>query len=56
MAKGSIGSVLANSVFYTFGNMLLKVFSFFLIPLYTAYLQPDQYGYEVVRGERQAVL
>lgn len=24
--------------------MLLKVFSFFLIPLYTAYLQPDQYG------------
>lgn len=44
MAKGSIGSVLANSVFYTFGNMLLKVFSFFLIPLYTAYLQPDQYG------------
>lgn len=44
MAKAGIGSVLANSVLYTFGNMLLKVFSFFLIPLYTTYLQPDQYG------------
>lgn len=44
MAKVGIGSVLVNSVLYTFGNMLLKVFSFFLIPLYTTYLQPDQYG------------
>lgn len=36
--------VLINSALYTFGNLLLKVFSFFLIPLYTTYLAPEQYG------------
>lgn len=36
--------VLKNSLFYTFGNLLLKAFSFFLIPLYTSYLSPEQYG------------
>lgn len=37
-------AVLTNSIFYTFGNILLKVFSFLLIPLYTAFLVPEQYG------------
>lgn len=36
--------VLKNSFFYTIGNLLLKAFSFFLIPLYTSYLSPEQYG------------
>ncbi len=36
--------VLTNSLLYTSGNVLLKFFSFLLIPLYTAYLSPEQYG------------
>lgn len=36
--------VFKNSFFYTIGNLLLKAFSFFLIPLYTSYLSPEQYG------------
>lgn len=36
--------VLKNSLWYTLGNILLKFFSFLLIPLYTLYLSPDQYG------------
>lgn len=37
-------SVLTNSFLYTAGNLLLKAFSFFLIPLYTAYLSTEEYG------------
>lgn len=29
---------------YTSGNILLRFFSFLLIPLYTAFLVPEQYG------------
>lgn len=36
--------VIRNSIWYTLGNILLKFFSFLLIPLYTCYLSPDQYG------------
>ena len=36
--------VIKNSMFYTFGNLLLKAFSFFLIPLYTGFLSPEEYG------------
>lgn len=36
--------VLANSLMYTSGNILLRFFSFLLIPLYTAFLVPEQYG------------
>ncbi len=36
--------VLINSVTYTVGNILLKAFSFFLIPLYTSYLSTAEYG------------
>lgn len=36
--------VLTNSLLYTSGNVLLKFFSFLLIPLYTSFLTPDQYG------------
>lgn len=41
---GQKKDVLKNSFFYTIGNLLLKAFSFFLIPLYTSYLSPEQYG------------
>lgn len=37
-------SVLTNSFLYTAGNLLLKAFSFFLIPLYTAFLSTEEYG------------
>lgn len=37
-------SVLGNSIIYTFGNLLLKACSFFLIPLYTSYLSTEEYG------------
>lgn len=36
--------VIRNSIWYTLGNILLKFFSFLLIPLYTCYLSPEQYG------------
>lgn len=36
--------VISNSLYYSLGNVLLKLFSFFLIPLYTAYLTTEQYG------------
>lgn len=37
-------NVYVNSILYSGGNILLKAFSFFLIPLYTAYLSTEQYG------------
>lgn len=40
----SKSAVIKNSFGYTFGNLLLKAFSFFLIPLYTNYLSTEQYG------------
>jgi len=36
--------ILKNSVIYTFSNLLLKAFSFFLLPLYTSYLSTKDYG------------
>lgn len=33
-----------NSILYTIGNLMLKAFSFFLIPLYTAFLSTEEYG------------
>lgn len=36
--------VITNSLMYTVGNILLRFFSFLLIPLYTAFLVPEQYG------------
>jgi O-antigen/teichoic acid export membrane protein len=37
-------TVLANSFYYTFSSLLIKAFGFFLLPLYTAYLSPNDYG------------
>ena len=42
--QSSRKDVIANSAWYTLGNILLRFFSFLLIPLYTSYLFPDQYG------------
>lgn len=36
--------VITNSILYTFNSILLKAFSFFLLPLYTAYLTTEDYG------------
>lgn len=42
--QSSNKDVIKNSIWYTLGNILLKLFSFLLIPLYTGYLSPAQYG------------
>ncbi len=36
--------VLGNSLIYTINDLLLKAFTFFLLPLYTAYLSTEDYG------------
>lgn len=36
--------VLVNSVIYSFSGLLIKCFSFFLLPLYTVYLSTEDYG------------
>ncbi|MGE4283583.1 MAG: lipopolysaccharide biosynthesis protein [Clostridia bacterium] len=36
--------VLANSFYYTFSSFLVKAFGFFLLPVYTEYLSPGDYG------------
>ncbi len=36
--------VLGNSLIYTVNDVLLKAFTFFLLPLYTAYLSTEDYG------------
>ena len=36
--------VLKNSTLYTFTTLLQKGAAFFLLPLYTAYLTPEDYG------------
>ncbi len=40
----AIGKVLKNSGIYTVVSILQKCISFFLLPLYTAYLTPSDYG------------
>lgn len=45
MSNESSGKrVLINSMLYTLSGLLLKCFSFFLLPLYTAYLTKEEYG------------
>lgn len=36
--------LLQNSIIYTFFNVIQKAIAFFLLPLYTAYLTPEDYG------------
>lgn len=36
--------LVSNISFYTLGNMLPKAASFFLLPIYTSYLNPSEYG------------
>src|SRR5690625_1802298 len=36
--------VLENSFLYTFSSLLIKAMGFFLLPLYTAFLTPEDYG------------
>ena len=44
MAKVDSKRVLSNSIIYTISGLLQKCFSFFLLPLYTAYLTTEDYG------------
>jgi len=43
-SQSSGKKVLVNSVIYSFSGLLLKCFSFFLLPLYTSYLTTEDYG------------
>lgn len=40
----SNGKIISNSIIYTVSGILIKCFSFFLLPLYTAYLTTEDYG------------
>lgn len=40
----STRKVISNSVIYTISGLLLRCFSFFLLPLYTAFLTTEDYG------------
>lgn len=45
MSEASSGKkVILNSIVYSCSGLLLKCFSFFLLPLYTAYLTTEDYG------------
>lgn len=36
--------IVSNSILYTISGLLIKCFSFFLLPLYTAFLSTEEYG------------
>ncbi len=45
MSQGSSGKkLIQNSIIYSLSGVLIKCFSFFLVPLYTAYLTTEDYG------------
>lgn len=44
-AESSMFKFLKNTVIFFFGTILSKVISFFLLPLYTSYINPTDYGY-----------
>lgn len=44
MSNTSAKIVVKNSIIYTIAGILTKCFSFFLLPLYTAYLTTEDYG------------
>lgn len=44
MKKKKSNTIIKNSLMYTVGNLLLKAFNFFLLPLYTAFLTTEEYG------------
>ncbi len=44
MKVNSNNKVLSNSIVYTVSGLLIKCFSFFLLPLYTTYLTTEDYG------------
>ena len=42
--------VVLNSIIYSASGLLIKCFSFFLLPLYTAYLTTEDYGITSIAG------
>lgn len=44
MKMSGIGKVLENSFLYTFSSILVKAIGFLLLPVYTLFLTPDDYG------------
>lgn len=39
-----MSQLLKNTAYYTIGNFTSKAVNFLLLPLYTSYLTPDEYG------------
>lgn len=50
MSATSTKKVVSNSIIYSISGLLLKCFSLFLLPLYTAYLTTADYGITSVAG------
>lgn len=51
MAQKSSGKkIILNSIIYSCSGLLLKCFSFFLVPLYTVYLTTEDYGITSIAG------
>ncbi len=53
---GDVKSLIGKSAIYGFGSILLRAFGFVLLPLYTRYLTPADYGVLAVTGTIMAVL
>lgn len=56
MPSLKLPKILINSFIYTFFNVIQKAISFFLLPLYTTYLTPDDYGIVNVLTSTTALL
>lgn len=56
MSNTSAKKVVKNSIIYTISGMLTKCFSFFLLPLYTAYLTTEDYGITSLSGSFVATM
>lgn len=55
-SASSSQKVVTNSVIYTVAGLLQKCFSFFLLPLYTAYLTTEDYGITSITGSFTATM
>lgn len=55
-SASSSQKVVTNSVIYTVAGLLQKCFSFFLLPLYTAYLTTADYGITSITGSFTATM
>ena len=56
MSNSSAKTVVKNSVIYSISGILMKCFSFFLLPLYTVYLTTEDYGVTSLTGSFSATM